>query len=155
MTIKLNNKRSVVLALVAALAIAVAAVGYWTTGGTGGGSAATGTSQEFVVTQEGDPVTGLVPGGPAATININIENPADFDQYLTDLEVVVDPAWSAEGGTTPACDAGDFTIVQPTVTSGDLTPGDHDYTATIALENKTTNQDNCKGVTADLIITAS
>jgi hypothetical protein len=153
------KKRTWVLVGVIAAVAAMASVGayaYWTSSGDGTGSATTGDSQAFVVTQQAPNPSNLVPGGPAQSVHIRVNNPASFNQYLTSLTFEIDPLWSeqAESGK-PACTDADFTLVQPTVVAGDLTPGDHDYTGTIKLDNTAFNQDNCKGVTVDLLLHAS
>ena len=105
-------------------------------------------------------ITALVPGGPAAAVDYRINNPASYNQYVTSVAVVVDPAWSAQADTgKPPCTAADFTIAgSPDSVASDLTPGNHDYQPsgmTIALDNEATNQDNCKSVTVPLLFTAS
>jgi hypothetical protein len=155
------GRKRVILALTAAavLVSAVSAYAYWTTSGTGNGSASVGTSQSFVVSQT-NTVSGLVPGGSAQSIAINVNNPASHNQYLSALTVSVKnsdgTAWSAQADTTkPACTASDFSITQPVSPAGDLTSGNHAFSASIAMLNGSGNQDNCKGVTVPLVISAS
>ena len=158
---KFKQKKSVA-ALLAILVVAIAAIGayaYWTTSGDGTGTADTGTTSAFVVTQLGTGPVDLVPGGPAQDVSIDVENTESFNQYLTSLAFEVDPAWSARADLSkPACTDADFTLVQPTVAGVDLAPGNHNgaaYTGTIALDNAVTNQDNCKNVAVDLLLHAN
>lgn len=157
----IKSKKALVLLAVSVVAVvaAVAGYAYWTTSGNGTGSAATGDSQSFVVTQVGT-TSGLVPGGTPQSVQIKVNNPASYNQYLTSLSFEVDPAWSADadgvGGNDP-CTAADFALTQPTA-SGDLASGDHTgaaYNGTIQLINSASNQDNCKNVSVDLLLHAN
>jgi hypothetical protein len=157
------SKRTWVLAGVVAVIAAMASVGayaYWTSSGDGTGTASTGTSDAFNVTQLAPSPTNLVPGGPAQDVKINVENDQSFNQYLTSLTFEVDPAWVENddvGDDWPPCTAADFDLVQPTVNNVDLIPGNHfgpAYTGTIQLKNTPNNQNNCKGVSVDLLLHA-
>ena len=64
------------------------AVAYWTTGGHGTGTATVGTAKNLIITQT--PVTGLIPGRPAALAGI-IGNPSSFDVNLTHQALTVIP----------------------------------------------------------------
>lgn len=164
MNMKLLSKRTWVVLGVFAVA-ATAAVGgyaYWTTSGEGTGTADTGTTADFVVTQLDPAPVDLVPGGPPQDVSIDVENTEDFNQYLTSLTFEIDPAWSEDldgvGVGNPPCTDDDFTLVQPTVANVDLSPGNHNgvaYTGSIALDNTASNQDNCKSVSVDLLVHAN
>jgi hypothetical protein len=154
-----TKKKVAAVAVTAAVAMTAGiAFAYWTTSGAGTGSASTGTNTAVTVSQRGT-VTGLVPGGPAGAVDFRINNPASHDQYVTSVAVSIQSGWSAQADSgKPACTAADFTIVQPDPIAADLTPGDHDYEpsgASIALDNASTNQDNCKSVTVPLEFAAS
>ena len=56
------------------------AVAYWTTTGSGTGTAATGNSS--TVTVSSTAITGLYPGGPAVPIVLNVNNPNASAQYI-------------------------------------------------------------------------
>jgi hypothetical protein len=157
------KKRTWVLAAVVAVIAAMASVGayaYWTNSGDGTGTADTGTSAAFVVTQLTPYPTDLAIGGPAQDVKIDVENTEAFNQYLTSLTFEIDPVWSedADGvGGNPPCTPADFTLVQPTVAGVDLTPGNHNgaaYNGSILLKNTALNQDNCKNVAVDLLLHA-
>lgn len=153
---QLTKKSKALVAGVALVGLAGTgtAYAYWTTSGSGTGSATTGTSAAVSLTQLGT-TSGLVPGGSSVAVDFNINNPASTNQYVTSVSVAVNSTWSARADSNlPACTAGDFTIVQPTATYGDLTPGDHAYRpsgASIALNNGVGNQDNCKSVSVPLV----
>jgi hypothetical protein len=153
----IKSRRALVLGVVAALGIVAAAIAYWTTSGTGTGSATAGDASAVSVTQVGS-ITGLVPGGDAQPVSFKINNPKTTPQYVTSVTVSIDSITkdgSAVAGS--ACSAADFTLVQPTATFGDLSAGDHTYSpagtasgATLKMEDTGSNQDGCKGVTINL-----
>ena len=154
---RITKKKAAVVIAVAAVAMAGAggAYAYWTTGGTGDGTASAGQAAGFKVEQVGS-VTDLVPG-IGQTLNFKVTNEATFAQYLSGVNVTVKPfsvATVASG--QPACTEGDFAISAITVTPGQIAAGANKTgTAVITLTNKATNQDNCKGAPVGLSIVAS
>ena len=148
-------------AIVSGTAIAVVGGGvafaFWTTSGSGTGSATTGTSHAVSVEQVGT-ITNLTPGGPAQAIDFKITNPDSTNQFNSGVTVSISSVNGGNDSTKPACTADDFALVQPTVSYGDLTPGAHTYSpsgATLALTNAGTNQDNCKGASVSLNFAAN
>jgi hypothetical protein len=158
MTIKFSRKRSLVLALVAALAISAAAIAYWTTSGTGAGSATSGTHLNTTVTQVGT-IAGLVPGGTAQQIGFKINNSKTTPQYVRTVAVAITSIKDATNTTVVSgCTTDDFTLVQPTAINLDLPSGDSTFSpsgATLAMNNLATDQDACKDVTVNLSFTAT
>ena len=150
----LKSKKRFVLGVVASLAIAAVAFAYWTTSGTGDGTATTGTDQGVTVT--GDPADGLYPGGSVA-VTTNIDNDsADQSQHVNYLHVTI---------TTDAvgCDAADFTYqADEEVAGSDSNPhsvlldeeiaggADLDVPGTVFMENTAVDQDACKNADIDL-----
>jgi hypothetical protein len=151
----LTRKRTIVLGGVAVLAVTATAIAYWTTNGSGTGSATTGTSSAVTVTQVGS-ISGLYPGGPAQAIDFKIGNGSGQNQYIASVAVSISSV--VPGGPPGSCTAADFTVTQPTVVPGDLTPGVHTYSpsgATLKLDNTASNQDGCKNATVNLAFNAS
>ena len=158
---KLMNVRSTLRrksVLVAAGGVAVvalsgtAAFAYWTTSGTGTGTAANATGGTAVKVVQVGGITGLVPGGAAQSVGFKINNPATTPQYVTAVTVSIDSVSNA------ACTVDNFDLAQTTVPVGkDLASGDSaTFTGpTIALKDLSTNQDVCKNVTVNLAFTAS
>jgi hypothetical protein len=149
----LSRKTALVAAGGAAMVAlsATAAFAYWTTSGSGTGSATTGASQAVHITQVGS-VAGLVPGGVAKAVDFKITNSATTPQYVKAVIVSIDSI------SNPGCSAADFTLVQPTAINADLAAGDTAFSpsgATIKLEDTTANQDACKGATVNLAFSAS
>ena len=151
-----SRKATIVIgSTVGALAIGGVAFAYWSTSGNGSGSAATGTSSEFVVSTDaatGDPLT---PGGPTQTVGFHVQNTNSGVQRLSAVSVTVA---NSDGSTWTSgdCSAADFSIGTPQFTPGDIAAGaTKDGTVTISMNNLSTNQDDCKDVTVPLYVSAS
>ncbi|NYG07307.1 hypothetical protein BJ986_001794 [Phycicoccus badiiscoriae] len=158
---KLNRKRAAAIATGAALTFIVGGVAfaYWSTSGTGTGSATTGTVNPVKINATGTAVSGLYPGAPARNVSGNFDNPNAGTVYVNQVTVAVAPGWSKQAdGTKAACTAADFTITQPSATAHEIASGtgvDAWGPATIAMNNLPTNQDNCKNVTVDLVFSSN
>ena len=153
-----GRKRFGVLVLVPAVALVGAATAYWTQGGTGTGTAETGTTTGIVVNQT-SAVAGLYPGGPAQPLSGDFDNPNAGDVFITSVTAEVQAAWSSQGDVTkPACTAGDFLIAGTAPVNAEIASGvgvGGWSGLTIALVNGATNQDNCKDVVVPLEYTAN
>ena len=152
---KLKSKRTFVLVGVLAVAAfsAIGAYAYWTTTGTGTGSATAGTATAVSITQTST-VSAMYPGGPAQALDFDINNPGPSNQYVASVSIAISSITGGTGGCTNA----DFTLVQPTVVPGDLTPGNHSYApsgASLKMNETGVNQDGCKNVTVNLAYTAN
>jgi hypothetical protein len=155
---KFTRKRAAAIATGAALTFIVGGVAfaYWSTTGTGTGSAATGDVVGVTIHATSTPVTGLYPGGPAQNVSGNFDNTNDGSVYIKQVTVAVDPAWSV--GTTLPCTAADFTVTAPAANNAEIVKGAGVGawgTATIKMNNLSTNQDNCKGVTVPLVFSSN
>jgi hypothetical protein len=144
-TLKHRSRKTVTLVVAGGLTLA----------GPGEGQT-TGESVPFVIegdTPVGDPVS---PGGPSQDIPFTVTNPGDAAQQLTLVTVRVANAggttWTAAEAGLPDCTAGDYTVTVTDnpgpveVAGGDSVTG----TATITMNNLTTNQDACQGVDVPL-----
>ena len=149
---RLNGKKR--LALVATTAAAVligggVAVAYWTTTGSGTGSAATGTTSTLTVNGTNTP-SALYPGGPAQTIDYSIVNGNPGAIYVNQVTIAV------TGTNQAGCDATDYAITQPSATAAEVASGTTNYSggstgAAIAMIDKpATNQNACKNATVNL-----
>jgi hypothetical protein len=136
------------------VATSVIAYAFWTGVGAGTGSAQTGnTGQPLVVNQSGTP-TGLVPGGPAASLSGNFDNPNAAGVFVNQVTATVGTITPAQADLSkPACTAADFAVggvanVNATIPSG---IGVGSWSGlTLQLLNTPANQDNCKNVTVQL-----
>ena len=119
------SKRTAVLLAVASAAViaAVGAYAYWTTTGTGQGSATTGTDTKWAVTTDAATVANaLTPGGPSQTVAYHVKNNSTGVQALFNVNVQIatssntDPTstpgvWSSQGNLSkPECNKGDFEL---------------------------------------------
>jgi hypothetical protein len=154
---RFTKKKKVALVAAALVLTGGTAFAYWTAGGSGTGTAATGTNSPVVVKQTSVIAAGaLYPGGSAVALAGNFNNANSGPTYVTQVSVVIDPAWTV--GTTLPCTASDFTLVQPAATNADVAVGTGVGSwagASILLKNLATNQDNCKNVTVPLIYTSN
>lgn len=150
-----NKKIAAVAAGAVVLASAGAAYAYWTTSGSGTGSATTGTAVAWDVTTDaatGDP---LSPDGPAQTVAFHVHNDSSGVQNLQAVNVTVAGA-AGDAWTSGTCSAADYEVGAPTFTPGDVASGDTvDGTVTIQMIDTGSNQDDCKNVTVPLYVAAS
>ncbi|TML88257.1 MAG: hypothetical protein E6G08_08380 [Actinobacteria bacterium] len=153
------SRRSIFLlaGVVAVLGLAVGAYAYWTQGGTGTGTASADTTSAITVNQTSS-VSGLYPGGPAATLSGTFDNPNASAVRISSITAVVSSITNGSSDSSkPACVATDFSIGGSvgtvTVPSGS---GVGTWSGlTIQLLNTAANQDNCKGATANISYTAN
>ena len=89
MRVRLSKPVVIVTLLVTSLAISGIAFAYWTTTGSGTGSATTGTAASVVVKQTGTP-TGLYPGGSSA-LSGTFDNPNSGAVFVTAVTASVTP----------------------------------------------------------------
>lgn len=155
---KMSKKNKIVAVCAAAVLTSVGggvAVAYWTTTGTGNGTAATGTNASITVVQTSD-VTDLKPGGAAQTLSGTFNNGNSSPVYVTDVVASIASVTKATGAAAGTCDATDFTLDNTTMAAvnAEVPAGDGEGSwggATIAFKNKpAVNQDACKGATVDL-----
>ena len=151
------SKKTVAIGLTAGLILGAggAAFAYFSSSGTGTGSATVGTSGGVNIAQT-NTVAGLVPNGPAQTIDYTVTNPltnpgSEFVNQVTVSVASVSGAGTLTGAGIDACTPSLFTVTQglpigQTLASGGTANG----TATISLPDDGNNQDNCQGVTLNL-----
>jgi hypothetical protein len=159
MRIKGSRKYAIVAGTVASVLIGGGiAAAYWTTGGSGTGSATAGTSVPVTVAQLGS-TSNLYPGGPSAPVNFSINNTNSGPAYVANVVVGIASVVKNAGAPVGTCDATDFTIVQPTAINANVPSGTTNYAtsgATIAMVNKAAaNQDACKLATVNLSFTVN
>ena len=149
----LSKKSKTIIAAAAIIGLTGSGVAYsfWTIGGTGGGTASTGTVVGITVNQTSS-VAGLYPGGPAQSISGNFDNGNAGPVYVTSV--------SATLGLLPSgCVPADFTIsgtapVNTNVASGSGV-GSWGGTLAITMNNTGSNQDGCKVKSIPLVLTSS
>lgn len=156
----LGTRKRRIAALVTAVALVAASGGlayaYWTSGGTGTGVATTGTSTAFTFTVS-DPTGGpLTPGDGAEDVAFTVNNPAAGSQELSNVVVTVANADGSAWTAVTGCSAADYAVGTPTFTPGEIAGDDNtDGTVTITMNDLTTDQNACQGVTVPLYFVAS
>jgi hypothetical protein len=150
--LKRNKKVLVPIIVVLAFAVTGGAIAFWTSTGTGSGTATVGNSSSLTI----NPVTftGLLyPGGTAATSSIKINNPGASAVQVSN--VVLDTSQPTVGnqqlsgiGGLPAsgCPAADFTFSSGIGAPVSIPAGGSVTvtTGTLAMANTAVNQDACK-----------
>ena len=150
------------IAVVTGAAIVIAGAGtafaYWTGTGSGTGTVATGTSAAITVNQTST-LTALKPGMAAQTLSGNFTNGTTGAVYITSVTVSIAGVVKDAGAVTGTCDATDYTLTGATMTVGEnegIGAGVGAWTgATLAFNDKGTNQDQCKLATVNLAYTAA
>ena len=159
----IRSRRVAVVASIVAITLVGggAAFAYWSTTGSGAGTAGVGTSALVTVTQT-SVNSGLVPGGPASAIDFTITNPGAGPETVIAVAMTVSSVTKASGVPAGTCDATDFMITNPTFVSTVIASGattaflSASTGAQIAMVNKVlVNQDACKGATVNLAYAAS
>lgn len=156
-----SARRRRMVAVLSAGALVVgggAAFAYWSTTGTGTGSAATGVgAANLTIAQTAAPTT-MAPGIAAGPITGTVKNNATTSAYVTSVTVAITSVTKA-AGVTGTCDATDYTLTNPVMSvATDIAAGAtvNFSGASLGFNNKgTVNQDACKGATLVLGYTAA
>jgi hypothetical protein len=145
-----GRRKIAVLALLALLAIGGSAYAYFTTTGSGTGSATVGTAS--AVTLHGTVATALYPG-TSSTVNFTVDNPSSGSQHVQTIHLVSVAADSGHSG----CVVADFTM--PDVTANQTfatgTAQTVTQTGTLSMANTGISQDACQGATLTLSLTST
>ena len=140
------TKKAVTIGLAVGLSLgaAGAAFAYFTSSGAGTGSASTGSTTAMTITQTGS-VTGLLPGGPSATINYTVHNPGAGAEHVGSVTATLTSVTTGAVGGDPVCTTASYTITQGPAINANVPPGGNAVgTATIAMLDNGLNQDNCQ-----------
>ena len=154
---KIRRKSVLALAVVGVLAVCGVALGFWTQGGSGSGSAGAGTTAAIVVNQTGA-VTGLYPGGPAVPLAGTFTNSNPGAVNISSVTAAVHAfASHTVDATKPDCTQADFQIggtsAGSTVPSGTAVGSWSGLT--VRMLDNGLNQNNCKNVTVTIDYTAN
>ena len=151
-------KKSIAIFSAAVLAIAGTGVAfaYWTSSGSGEGTAATGDAVTNLTIVQTSTVTDLRPGGAAQPLTGNFTNAAgNGPVYVTTVTASIGDITQA-GGAVGACTADDYTLASAVMDVGVQVPEGTGVGAwsgaTIAFNNSATvNQDGCQGATVQIL----
>ncbi|QKV73892.1 hypothetical protein [Amycolatopsis sp. Hca4] len=153
-----HGRKRIIIAVAAVLTLAGGgiALAYWTSSGTGSGTAATGVSAAFTIAA--DPPAGeIAPGNAGSAVSFHVTNPSDNAQYLTTVTATLADANGVAWVPPAGCLIGDYTVTMTTpAPAGDIAGGATvDGTATVTLANTGANQDACQGQDVPLYFVAS
>ncbi len=154
-----RGRKPVIIVLAALLTLAGAGIAfaYWTSTGTGDGTAETGVSTAFTIAAD-PPVGTITPGGPGQTVDFTVTNPAATDQYLTSVTATLANPDGTPWVPPVGCLIADYTVTMTTpVTAGDIAGGGgtEDGMITVTLANTGVNQDACQGADIPLHFVAA
>jgi hypothetical protein len=129
--------------LVAAFVLmgAFGAYAYWTTGGSGSGSATAGTTTNNL-TIASPSVTGITPGS-STPVTVTLTNPNSYSVHVDTVSTVIT---TSVGGCLPA----DFTFPAKVLNTTIAALGTASFTQGLAFADTAVNQDSCKGATVTL-----
>ncbi len=126
------------------------AVAYWTQAGSGSGTGSTGTTTAVTVNQTST-VSNLHPGGAPVTLSGDFTNPNSGPVKVgavTTTGLTVDAPHAAAG-----CDASWYTLGGSAVVDAEIPAGTNVGSwsgLTVVLDNRSVNQDACKGATVTI-----
>jgi hypothetical protein len=145
-----TKKRVILLAVVAlAVGIGTSAFAYFTTGGSGNGSATVGSSTAITLsaTTTGNPT----PNGATGDVDITVHNGGSGAQYVNQVTV---------GAITDAdtnCDTSAFSVAPNPITVGQTIAAGADVHVhtTLSMADNGLNQDACQGDSLSLALTSN
>lgn len=150
---KFTRKKKLALMVTVLVTSAGAAFAYWTAGGSGTGSATTGTNVAITALQTST-VTAMAPGDTAQTLTGNFNNTNSSPVYVATVTASISSVTKATGAPAGTCDESDYTLTGAQMTVGAEVPAGSAKGAwtgaTIKFNNKATVQDACKGATVNL-----
>jgi hypothetical protein len=155
--IKTRGRKITALSFVAALALAGAAIAYFTTNGSGTGTAPVGSSTSLTITHTGS-ISNLVPAAAAQPVTFTINNPSGKgNQNLGKVSATVASVTPTNGNT---CTAANFTTTTASSAVGTINDG-ATYTSVVSTQPSVqmidtgSNQDGCQGATVNLTLSAA
>lgn len=150
---------AILVGSVLAIGVAGGAYAYWTGTGTGTATSTAGTTAAITINQTST-VAAIGPGVTPQPLSGTFTNTGAGPVYITSLTGAV-TVIKAAGAAAGTCDATDFTIAYTTGTTmpvgAEIAKGTGVGTwsgATIAFNDKATNQDACKLATVTITYTA-
>jgi hypothetical protein len=156
----LRKRTAVAVSVVAMLAVAGAAFAYFSSTGSGTGSAHVGSSTAFTVAVS--PGTGgpLYPGAGSESLAYTITNPSTGGQNLsaTAVSMVNDGSGNivSGGAAVSGCKVADFHPVDVPPAYGNMLGGStKSGSVTVTMSDSGFNQDACQGKTPDVKVDAS
>lgn len=145
-----KTKLIAVGAATAAATLAIGGYAYFTSSGSGTGTATVGSTA--AVALHGTTAGSLYPG-TSSTVSFTLDNPSTGHQFLNTIHLA---GVTADVGHA-SCDVTDFTM--PNVTANQDFPAGNgqtvNATGTLSMANTAVNQDACQGATLTLNLTSN
>jgi len=138
----IKSKKGLVLlaVLVVAAAAAIGGYAYFSSTGSGSGTASVGTSSNI---QLSSPLVGtLYPGGAAVPVTVTIHNPGTGQEYVGTISGAVQ-----NGGTGGNCLGSWFTVAPITYNAEVAGGASPTANTTVTMIDSGSNQDACQGAT--------
>ena len=163
-SLKRISKKGLVFGASAGVALGLtgAALAYWTSSGSGSGTAGTaGAPSTITVNQTATVPTNLYPGPVGSGVPLsgtftNTTNPASV--YVASVTASIDTFSFQSNAGDPPCTQADYSITGTSNTPGEIAHGTNVGSwsgLTLTLVDTATNQDNCQGVTVPITYAAS
>jgi hypothetical protein len=159
---KLNRKSTIaVLSTLAVLALAGGAFAYFTSSGSGTGSATVGSATAFTVNPASATGGPLFPGSGSQTISYTVTNPGSGAQNLSATSASVASSGgnvTVNGTPVSGCQASWFTAVNhPPTLPQDLAGGATSTagSVTVTMQDSGTGQNACQSAQPDITINAN
>ena len=157
-----SKKRIGAIGAIAALTLVGGGVayGYWTTTGSGSGTASAGTNSAVTIVGTTAATDKLTPGGPGITVTFTASNPATFVQKISSIHLASVAPDTPAHASCAAVLGTDFSMNDVTIgTSGTLAAGASNVllteTGTLQMLDSGISQDACKGATLTLSFTTT
>jgi hypothetical protein len=150
-----TKKRAVILGVIAAMAFSAVAVAYFTSGGSGSGSATVGTSSSALITQTN--TLGALYPTTSQTVNLNIKNTSTGSQFVNKVHldsIAADAAHSACDVTSSGANAA-FTMADVTVGETLAAGATTSKSGSLAMNDTGVSQDSCQGATLTLTFSSN
>lgn len=137
------RKRTLIGGLILAVVLmgAIGAYAYWTTGGSGSGTATAGTTSNNL-TIASPAVTGLTPGS-STPVTVTVTNPNSYSVHVGTVSTVITTS-------DPGCLPADFTFPPKVLNTTVAALGTASFTQGLVFADTAANQDLCKGATVTL-----
>ena len=152
------NRKAVAVIGAVLLLSAAGAYAYWTNGGTGSGTAATGTTVGITVTQT-SVITGLYPGGTPVALAGKFNNTNSGPIFVNQVNATISSVTGPNITVPNPCTAADYQLNGfPRTVGAEVPSGSAQGSwtgASVELLNTATNQDGCKGATVNLAYTSN
>lgn len=155
----MTKKRFAVLGAVAILAMAGIAVAYFTSTGSGTGSATVGSATAFKVTVAAPTGGPLYPGSGSENLAYTVKNEGSGAQNVNSTSAVVASKGgniTQEGVEVAGCKASWFTATDSSPAPANLKGGESaSGSVEVTMQDSGTNQDACQGTSPDITVSAS